>query len=118
MRSVAAGEMPAIALLAAVAAKMLAELRAVPECRSAGLGLGRKPALACADLAPPRRARPLVSEPALDVRLSHDDAYFVRTTWGQAAYSIRAGPLPDVDVALDGVLVDLGQFLAVEVKSL
>ena len=75
----AAGEMPAVALPAAVAAQALTELRAVPERRSAGFGLGRKPALARADLAPTRLAGLLVGEPALDVPLTHDRAHAVRT---------------------------------------
>jgi hypothetical protein len=75
----AAGEMPATALLAAVAGQTLAELLAVPERRSAGRGLGRKPALARADLAPTRLAGLLVGEPALDVPLTHDRAHALRT---------------------------------------
>jgi len=68
----AAGEMPAVALLAAIAGQMLAELRPVPQRRGAGLGLSREPALARAHLAPTRPAGLLVGEPALDVPLSHD----------------------------------------------
>ena len=68
----AAGEVPAIALLAAVAGQLLAELGPVPECRTAGLSLCCEPALACTDLALARLARLLIGEPALDVSPTHD----------------------------------------------
>jgi hypothetical protein len=64
--------MPAIALLAAIAGQLLAELSAIPECRGASLLLGRKPAFARTDLTPPNPTRLLVCEPALDVTLSHE----------------------------------------------
>ncbi len=65
-------EMPAIALIAAIAGQLLAELSAIPECRGASFFLGRKPAFPRTDLAPPRPTRLLVCEPALDVALSHE----------------------------------------------
>lgn len=70
-----AGEMPAIALLAAVAGQTLAELSPVPECGGAGFGLGREPAFACARFAATRLVGLLVREPAFDVPLTHDRAY-------------------------------------------
>ena len=70
--ALAAGEMPSIALLAAITGQALTELGPVPECHRAGLGLGREPAFACADLAQARLMALLLGEPALDVPLSHD----------------------------------------------
>ncbi len=74
----AAGQMPSVALLAAIAAQILAELSPVPECRRAGLGLGGEPALTRADLALARLTGLLVGEPALDVTLAHEWPYVVR----------------------------------------
>src|SRR5579862_4433153 len=73
-----AGEMPTVALLAAVGGQTLAELSSVPECGGAGFGLGREPTFACARLAATPQASLPVGEPAFDVPLAHYRAYALR----------------------------------------